>query len=116
MYKVKITSLFALSSKKLKKKYPKIKKDLTSLVQQLKQGVLEGNKLQGFVKDVYKVRVASIDQKKGKSGGFRVVYYAVIEDKKINLIFIYAKAKQTDLTTKQKNKLKEFIEILKNQK
>jgi len=54
-------------SKKLKKKYPQIKKDLEPLIEKLAQGIFEGDKLQGFIGDVYKVRVGSIDQRNLKT-------------------------------------------------
>jgi len=113
MFIIKITAFFAQTSKKLQKKYPHIKDDLTPLVKKLKQGVLEGDRLQGFEGNIYKVRVASSDQKKGKSGGFRVVYYAITEDEEINLIFIFPKAYQANLNPNQIKKIKQLVEALK---
>ena len=40
--------------------------DLTPLVKKLKQGILEGDRLQGFEGNIHKVRVASSDQKGAK--------------------------------------------------
>ena len=86
MYIIRPLAYFPRDLKKLKKKYPRIKQDLEPLIGQLEQGIFEGDKLQGFIGDVYKVRVNSIDQKKGKSGGFRVLYYAVTENRNIWLL------------------------------
>lgn len=113
MYKVVMLPFFERATKKLKKKYKRISKDLLPLVQQLKQGFFEGDKLQGFEgKHVYKVRVPSTDQKKGKSGGFRVLYYAVTDDNQVFLLFIYAKSLQSNPTPKQIKELKQAIEEL----
>lgn len=74
MYIIQPTPLFEKKKNKLKKKYPRIEKDYAPLVKKLKQGEFDGAELQGFSGSVYKVRVASIDQNKGKRGGFRVIY------------------------------------------
>ncbi len=113
MFIIKTTAFFAQTSKKLKKKYPHIKDDLIPLVKKLRQGILEGDRLQGFEGNIYKVRVASSDQKRGKSGDFRIVYYAITEDEEINLIFIFPKASQANLTPDQIKKIKQLIEDLK---
>ena len=59
---------------------------------------------------MYKVRVGSIDQKKGKSGGFRVLYYVVTEARHIWLMHIYAKANQLNPTAEQIKKLNQILE------
>ena len=110
MYTIRPLAFFPQNLKKLKKKYLRIKKDLAPLIEQLEQGIFEGDKLQGFTGDVYKVRVGSIDQKKGKSGGFRVLYYVVTEDKNIWLLHIYAKANQSNPTPEQIRELNRIIE------
>jgi len=68
MYKILTTSLFKRNIKRLSKKFPRIKKDLLPLLEQLENEIFEGDLLQEFQALVYKVRVGSIDQKKGKRG------------------------------------------------
>jgi len=53
MYTIRPLAFFPQNLKKLKKKYPRIKKDLAPLIEQLEQGIFEGDKLQGFTGDVY---------------------------------------------------------------
>lgn len=113
MFTVKTIPLFNQTFKKLQKKYPHIKNDLIPLFKNLKQGVLEGNRLQGFEGNIYKVRAASSDQKKGKSGGFRIVYYLITEENEIDLIFIFPKASQENLTPNQTKKIKQLLKELK---
>jgi hypothetical protein len=45
----------------------------------------------------------------GKSGGVRVIYYLVTQDK-ILMVYIYPKGKQDDLTAEQLKRLRRLIE------
>ena len=89
MYSVKITDTFARETKKLAKKYRRIRKDFLPLLDQLEAGRLVGDAVSGFDNKLYKVRVPSSDQKKGKSGGFRVIYYIISDENEILLLTIY---------------------------
>ena len=50
---------------------------------------------------------------KGKSGGYRAIYYYFSEDVPIYLLAIYAKNQQVDLTAAQKTRLTDLAEQLK---
>ena len=50
---------------------------------------------------------------KGKSGGARVIYVSVVQDKEIYLLLCYPKGKQENLTEEQKKQLKTFIKVIK---
>lgn len=113
-YEVEFTAIFKRRIKKLSSKYPRIKEDLSVLLDQLEQGNFQGDRLQDYPGEVYKVRVGSIDQKKGKRGGYRVIYIAVTFNTTVYLMEIYAKAYQEDLTNQQKQEIKDFIELMKN--
>lgn len=65
MYKIIPAPSFTKQIKKLAKKYPQITKDFSELNSDLKQGIFKGDKLQGYPGEVYKIRIGSIDQKKG---------------------------------------------------
>ena len=79
---------------KRKKKYRKIDYDLEPVLIELENGNLLGDKLQDLDipegTAVYKVRIANSSANVGKSNGFRLLYYVVIEDK-IYLLTIYSK-------------------------
>ncbi|WP_339136895.1 MAG: type II toxin-antitoxin system RelE/ParE family toxin [Candidatus Electrothrix sp. GW3-4] len=109
MYSVKITDTFARETKKLAKKYRHIREDFLPLLDQLESGQFIGDAVAGFENKVYKARVASSDQKKGKSGGFRVIYYIILNDKEILLLTVYAKSKQNDI---KENHISEMIKSL----
>ena len=72
-----------------KKRYTMIRHDITPVICALEQG----NKLDNLnlsCGDVYKVRIANSSTKEGKSNGFRLLYYAVL-DNKVYLLTIYSK-------------------------
>ncbi len=97
MIKVIAPSSLLRDIKRLKKKYPNVTKDLRQLNEKLGKGEILGDAVAGFSHHVYKVRVASSDQKRGKRGGFRVVYYVVMDDEEIYLLTMYAKAQQENI-------------------
>ena len=55
-----------------------------------------------------KIRIARPGQ--GKSGSTRVIYYYHNAQKPILLLLIYAKARQENLTSAQKTRLKKYVE------
>lgn len=77
-----------------KKKYSKINDDIETVTDELEQGNLVGDKLDNLNLPAntaaYKVRVANSSTNVGKSDGFRIIYYVVIEEK-IYLATIYSK-------------------------
>ena len=46
----------------------------------------------------------------GKSGGVRVIYYWVVDDNHIRMLYVYPKGKQENLTFEQLNALKTIVE------
>lgn len=77
-----------------KKKYTKIKQDIITVTDELINGNLVGDKLEGLDLPentaAYKVRIANTSANVGKSNGFRLLYYVAIEDE-IYLLSIYSK-------------------------
>jgi mRNA-degrading endonuclease RelE of RelBE toxin-antitoxin system len=117
MYQIEYSTLFKRNIKKLVKKYPTIKQDLSNLVEQIKEGNFQGDRLQGFSDSLlYKVRVQSTDQNRGKQGGFRVIYYILTQENIVYFMNIYTKAQRSDLSFKGKQDIKELIAILNNYK
>ncbi len=79
------TGVFIRAAKRLRKKYPHLSHDLHPLTEQLQNGETPGDRLQNvepFI--VYKVRVPNTDAQRGKSGGYRVIYYC----KRSELVFL----------------------------
>ncbi|MCG7981427.1 MAG: type II toxin-antitoxin system RelE/ParE family toxin [Candidatus Thiodiazotropha lotti] len=46
----------------------------------------------------------------GKSGGVRVIYYWVVDDHHIRMLYVYPKGKQDNLTKEQVAQLKAIVE------
>jgi mRNA-degrading endonuclease RelE of RelBE toxin-antitoxin system len=94
-YKTVLTPLFERELKKLSKRHPSIKSDLSSLIVSLKK---DPNRGQALGNNCFKVRMAISSKNKGKSGGARVITCVKIVDENIYLISIYDKS-DTDTIT-----------------
>lgn len=46
----------------------------------------------------------------GKSGGIRVIYYWVVNDDQLRMLYVYPKGKQENLTSEQLSALKAIVE------
>jgi mRNA-degrading endonuclease RelE of RelBE toxin-antitoxin system len=95
-----ITEPFGRKLKKLKKKYPNIKNDLSGLLSDMEDGSIPGDPIPGLSSKVFKARAASSDMKKGKSGGYRIICYVDNENREIYLLTIYAKTKNENIPVK----------------
>lgn len=94
---VDATRQFSASVKKLAKKYRRIKHDLIELKTALETGKTPGDKLTNVGCDAYKVRIKNSDNQKGKSGGYRVLYYLKTQDNVV-LLEIYSKSEHDTLS------------------
>ena len=47
---------------------------------------------------------------RGKSGGIRVIYYWMMKNEQIYMLYVYPKSKQEDLTSEQVKDLKSIVE------
>jgi mRNA-degrading endonuclease RelE of RelBE toxin-antitoxin system len=100
------TDIFLKQVKKLEKKYPHINDDVKPIADSLLLGNLLGDRLSGVDAEVYKVRVKNTDIRKGKSGGYRLIYYVVVKSR-IIFMTIYAKSEQDDI---EASEIKEIIQ------
>ena len=111
-YQVYFTAIFKRRIKKLSKRYPHIKQDFSNLLDQIEKGNFQGDRIQGFQGKVFKIRVASSDQQRGKSGGFRFIYYVNFSDSTAYMMTVYAKSSQENISSRQKQEIEKFIKIL----
>ncbi len=88
---------FRRSVKNLRKKYPRIQQDVQPLIERLAGGETPGNLVPSTGNAVYKVRLPNRDAQRGKSGGYRVMYYLQTKER-IILLTMYAKSDQTDIS------------------
>ena len=93
---VEFAPTFKRNLRNLAKKYRSIRNDIQPIIEQLEQGELPGDKISGIGYEVFKLRVRNSDIQKGKSGGYRLIYY-VKTAKGIVLLTIYTKSEQVDI-------------------
>jgi mRNA-degrading endonuclease RelE of RelBE toxin-antitoxin system len=70
---------------------------LRSLFQRLQNDERPGQLVPGVGYTVYKVRLPNRAARRGKSGGFRVIYYVQFSDA-VTLLTIYSKSDETDIS------------------
>ncbi len=88
---------FKKNLKQLEKKYRSIEEDIEPLIQQLEAGETPGDRIIGNKYPVFKIRVKNSDSKKGKSGGYRVIYYTKTPEA-ILLTMIYSKSERGNIS------------------
>ncbi|MGJ1203274.1 type II toxin-antitoxin system RelE/ParE family toxin [Sphingobacterium lactis] len=105
-YRISTISLFDKQAKRLAKKYPSLKNNLTELVENLadnpEQGTALGNSF-------YKIRLAIASKGQGKSSGARVITYLKITADTVFLISIYDKSEKNTITNKELEKIFKLI-------
>ncbi len=105
---ISYTPEFKRNLRRLAKKYRQIRSDLDPLLQQLQAGDLVGEQIPRLEYTLFKVRVRNRNLQKGKSAGYRVIYYLKTTTQ-IILVTIYSKSEQGDITAEQIHRiLKEF--------
>lgn len=98
---VEFTPEFKRNLRALAKKYRSIRSDVQPIISEIQKNNLIGNQIPKTGENtVYKVRIKNSDIRKGKSGGYRLIYY-VKNEKKVILITIYSKTEQSDIAPEQ---------------
>ena len=82
--------------RQLAKKYRHIKSDLQPILDQLADGSKPGDQVPQVRYEVFKVRAKNSDALKGKSGGYRLIYY-VKNESEVVLVTVYSKTEQADI-------------------
>jgi mRNA-degrading endonuclease RelE of RelBE toxin-antitoxin system len=93
---VRVSDRFASEVRQLAKRYRRIRIDIQPMINQLESGELPGDQIPGMNYTLFKVRVKNSDIQKGKSGGYRIIYYLKAEAQ-ILLVTIYSKSDQADI-------------------
>jgi mRNA-degrading endonuclease RelE of RelBE toxin-antitoxin system len=87
---------FERDSERLHRRYKNVYRDITPIIKDLQAGKTPGDRISGVSHMVYKVRLANTSAKRGKSGGFRALYYVKTADS-IYLLTIYSKTDQNSI-------------------
>ena len=98
------TPEFKRNVRALAKKYPHIRSDVQPLIDQLQRGEWIGNQVQGTGYTIFKVRIRNSDISRGKSGGYRAIYYLKTQTAVV-LITIYSKTEQSDISAAKIRKI-----------
>jgi mRNA-degrading endonuclease RelE of RelBE toxin-antitoxin system len=107
-YSVEITDNFKKEAKRLIKKYPSIKSELSELSKSLAQNPFQGTKL---ANDIYKIRLSVSSKGKGKSGGARVISFVKVIKETVYLISIYNKGEKDSISDSEIKKIIEEFSI-----
>jgi mRNA-degrading endonuclease RelE of RelBE toxin-antitoxin system len=94
---VTVSDRFATEIRQLGKRYRRIRLDIQPVIDQLEAGELPGDKIPGMDYTLFKVRVKNSDAQRGKSGGYRIIYYLKTATQ-IILVTIYSKSDKSDIT------------------
>jgi mRNA-degrading endonuclease RelE of RelBE toxin-antitoxin system len=94
---IALTPRFQRDLRELAKRYRSIRSDIQPLIDQLQAGEIPGDRIAGIKYQVFKVRVKNSNIQKGKSGGYRVIYY-LKNAQGIILTTIYSKSDLTDVS------------------
>lgn len=98
------TPEFKRNVRTLAKKYPHIRSDVQPFIDQIQSGELIGDKVQGTGYTIFKVRIRNSDVSRGKSGGYRAIYYLKTPTT-IILVTIYSKTEQSDISPARVRKI-----------
>lgn len=105
-YEIISTENFKKEAKKLIKKYPSLKLELSALGEILQEnpnfGIPLGN-------NIFKIRLAIASKGKGKSGGARIISLVKVSDEIVYLLTIFNKSEQDSISQK------DISEILKSE-
>ncbi len=105
---ITFTPEFKRNLRGLAKKYPHIRSDVQPVIEQIQHGEFIGDQVQGTGHTIFKLRIRNSDISRGKSGGYRVIYYLKTA-KAVILVTIYSKTEQSDISSaKIKKILSEF--------
>lgn len=97
-----VTDNFRREAKRLIKKYPSLKRELTELSALLKENPDSGVALGSCC---FKVRLAIKSKGRGKSGGARVITLLLLAESRLYLLSIYDKAEFDTITDKDLKRL-----------
>jgi mRNA-degrading endonuclease RelE of RelBE toxin-antitoxin system len=90
------TNEFKRNLRQLSRRYRSIRQYIDPVIEALRAGETPGDQVRGVGYSVFKLRVKNSDNNKGKSGGYRVIYY-LKTDTHATLVTVYSKSDQSDV-------------------
>ena len=114
VFHIDYTSEFKRNLRALAKKYRHIRADIQPLINQLQTGTLIGNQVKGSIYTLFKSRAKNSDIKKGKSSGYRLIYWQKTSHHLI-LVTIYSKLDQSDISAQKIQRIiKNFSQVVQD--
>lgn len=83
---------------RLSKRYRHVRDDVEPIIKKLENGEVLGDRLTGVKQPIYKVRIQNRDAKRGKSGGYRLLYYLHTKLRTV-LLTLYSKSDRSNVET-----------------
>lgn len=108
-YSVITSENFVRELKRLAKKYPSLKQEVSDLGDKLSIDPTQGTTIG---RECYKIRLAIKSKGKGKRGGARVITCVVALKDQVTLLSIYDKSEQSDLSDQELDRLLRENELL----
>ena len=105
-YNIFSIPIFDKQVKRLSKKYPSLKTDLTTLITKLSDEPTHGTSLGN---NFYKIRLAVASKGKGKSAGARVITYVKITRNTVYLTSIFDKSDKSTISEKELDQVFKLI-------
>lgn len=97
-YQIETIPYFRKRAKKLIKKHPSLKQELSYLNNTLTNNPQTGTP---HGKNCFKIRLSIKSKKKGKSGGARIISHIYVSEKTVYLLYIYDKSEQSSISDKE---------------
>lgn len=111
-YNVYLCQPFKRSVKQLAKRFPHVKEDVAQAIREIALSPALGVVIPGGG-GTRKLRIASSDLQRGKSGGFRLLYLVLPEQQLVCPLLIYAKSEHADIAaTELRQLLRELAQEL----
>jgi mRNA-degrading endonuclease RelE of RelBE toxin-antitoxin system len=101
-FKVELAESFKKHAKRLLRKFPSLKTEITNLIFSLETNTAQGTDLGN---NCYKIRLAIKSKQKGKSGGARIISYVTIVNETVILLTIYDKSEREDISDEELQQL-----------
>jgi mRNA-degrading endonuclease RelE of RelBE toxin-antitoxin system len=108
---IRMFASFEKSLSKLRRKYPKVIDVVDELIAELRNDNRPGDIIPEIGFDVYKVRLPNPSASRGKSGGFRVIYYVQVAEMVV-LLTIYSKTGQADISPAEIRRMLDDLDAL----
>jgi mRNA-degrading endonuclease RelE of RelBE toxin-antitoxin system len=106
MNEIIVTLNYLKGYKKIRKKYVSFANDMENVINSLEQNAQQGKEI---MPNVYKLRVTISGKNKGKSGGARLIFYYLVSDEKVILMYVYDKSETSDIDDQE---IKDFVKDL----